>query len=242
MIILDQLDKVYAFLKTRLYKRKKRRLLRVMTTTYNVTKYGNDYGGFYVYDDSLRRSSHTIVYSFGIGTDLSFSEAILEKLRGAIIYAFDPTPKSIDYVKNHSLNSNPRFRFCSFGLSDVDGTEKFYLPRNDNYVSGSIEHRGDLNNEAVIVDMRSLASIAKDNNHSHIDLLKMDIEGSEFKVIESFRNCNVTIDQICVEIHDRFFADGLQRLGKMLQTLRSLGYILISVSEGLDEVTFIKSR
>ena len=33
--------------------------------------------------------------------------------------------------------------------------------------------------------MKSLADIANELGHSHIDVLKMDIEGSEYEVIEN---------------------------------------------------------
>jgi hypothetical protein len=54
---------------------------------------GNTYGGFYVHPDALSKNS--IVYSFGIGEDISFDKAIIENHK-CHVFAFDPTPKSIN--------------------------------------------------------------------------------------------------------------------------------------------------
>ena len=56
---------------------------------------GDSYGGFMVALNELQNES--VVYSFGIGEDLSFSEGIMDTINCSI-FAFDPTPKSIKYV------------------------------------------------------------------------------------------------------------------------------------------------
>ena len=48
--------------------------------------YGTEYGGFYVENDLMAK--HNIVYSFGIGQDLSFSESLLNRF-DCEIFAFD---------------------------------------------------------------------------------------------------------------------------------------------------------
>lgn len=58
--------------------------------------------------------------------------------------------------------------------------------------------------EGVEVVHKCMLSIMRELGHTQIDLLKIDIEGSEFSVIEDVLNNNVPVRQICVEIHDRF--------------------------------------
>lgn len=45
---------------------------------YSFIKCGSEYGGFSV-ADIFKNDESPIVYSFGIGEDLSFSEAVIEK-------------------------------------------------------------------------------------------------------------------------------------------------------------------
>ncbi len=58
-----------------------------------TVRMGNSYGGFEVAAGKLDKEG-VIVYSFGIGEDLSFSDDIIKRF-DARVYAYDPTPKSI---------------------------------------------------------------------------------------------------------------------------------------------------
>lgn len=167
---------------------------------------GTEYGGFYL--PSGFKLEDAVVYSFGIGEDLSFSQAVVEN--GGIVYAFDPTPKSVEYVEHSNLFNNPNFHFFSYGLSDKDGKEVFYMPIKADWVSASVILHECVNTANIAeVEMKTLRTIMSELGHTHIDVLKMDIEGSEFKVIDSLMNPNlgdVDISLCAMELHGRFFA------------------------------------
>jgi hypothetical protein len=86
--------------------------------------YGNEYGGFYICPDLLlsKDNRKIIVYSCGIGEDISFDTAIMNNYN-CEIFAFDPTPKSIEWIKKQNLPDN--FIFSPYGVSDK--TEKKLL-------------------------------------------------------------------------------------------------------------------
>lgn len=171
----------------------------------NCERLGTEYGGFYVPKDCIH--ANDIIYSFGIGEDLSFSQRIVD--RGGIVYAFDPTPKAIRYVMENQLFSNPRFHFMPYGLSDKNGKEDFYLPTRKDWVSASVIKHQNVDKENVIqVEMRTMRTIMEELGHEKIQLLKMDIEGSEFKVVDDIMNPllkRVNCELICMETHERFF-------------------------------------
>ncbi|SEA92472.1 methyltransferase, FkbM family [Prevotella sp. tc2-28] len=210
---------------------------------YPISRYGNDYGGFFIFDNQLKqKKGNVIVYSFGIGEDLSFSDSIISSMVPEI-YAYDPTPKAIDFVNKHKLSNNPHFHFFPYGLSDKDEKVKFYLPSDDfPDISGSAEYYDGLKKVGIDVQMHCLNTIFKKNGHSHVDILKMDIEGTEFKVIENLKKCDADIDQICVEVHHRFFKNGERLFFKLLITMYIRGYILISISDDIQELTFVKRK
>lgn len=172
----------------------------------NCKLYGTEYGGFYL--PMNFEIDNSIVYSFGIGEDISFSEAMIKK--GGIVYAFDPTPKAIKYVEGHKIFSNPNFHFFPYGLSDKDEKEIFYLPKRNDWISGSVILHHYVDSENIVeAEMKTLRSIMQELGHDHIDILKMDIEGSEFKVVKNLMNPKAkTIDfKACLmETHERFFA------------------------------------
>lgn len=154
---------------------------QIQTKEYKMIRFGNSYGGFEVAIDLLPESP--VIYSFGIGEDLSFSEEILNNLKKANVYAFDMTPKSIEYVNSNRLSKEKRFHFYPIGLANKDGKVKFHLPLNEAYVSGAIELHKGLKQECIEVEVKRLKTIMNELEHDHIDILKLDIEGSEFDVI-----------------------------------------------------------
>jgi len=62
--------------------------------------YGSHYGGFFVCEDVLNKNSDLIIYSCGIGTDISFDKKILKKFPKSKVYGFDPTPISLQWIEN----------------------------------------------------------------------------------------------------------------------------------------------
>lgn len=201
-------------------------------------RYGNEYGGFYLPSHMPKRM---IVYSFGIGEDLSFSEQILEK--ESYVYAFDPTPRAIKFVAKHDLSKSQNFFFYPYGISDNDGKVNFYLPRNKQYVSGSEILQKNVDPDDVIsVDMYCLKTIVKKLGHTRIDILKLDVEGSEFKVIQNIMNGDKKVDigLVCMETHERFFPDGDRKMTVLLETMERNGYIVIYHQK--NEWTFMNNK
>jgi len=198
--------------------------------------YGNEYGGFYISNEKLNKNS--IIYSFGVGEDISFDEAIINEFN-CKVFAFDPTPKSIKWVENRK---NPiEFNFHPYGIDEQSGVVEFLLPKNNDYVSGSVINQINVDKEKKIkVNMKCLADIVKDMNHKHIDILKIDIEGSEYKILDSILLAPVKIDQILIEIHERFFPDGKEKTKTLLNTMNNHGYKVFGVSKGMEELSFIK--
>ncbi|MBB4806186.1 FkbM family methyltransferase [Chryseobacterium defluvii] len=201
--------------------------------------FGNQYGGFYIASGKLNKDS--VVYSFGIGEDISFDKAVIEKF-GCKVFAFDPTPKSIKWVKNNT-DVPTEFNFFPFGIDDRSGDVEFMLPKNESYVSGSAIKQKNVNEQRVVkVPMKCLSDIVQDLGHTSVDLLKMDIEGSEYKIIENILNTPVEIKQLLIEIHERFFEDGKDRTRKLLSLLEEHGYKLFGVSDSMEELSFIKVK
>ena len=200
--------------------------------------FGNQYGGFYLAQNSIDKSS--IVYSVGIGEDISFDEGIMDRY-GCKVFAFDPTPKSVVWVKENVTTQN--FVFSPIGVAKEKGSRKFYLPTNNSHVSGSIHDIKTINNSnSIDLKFDSLSNIMKDNNHSKLDLLKMDIEGAEYEVIDHIKKNNIDIKQILVEFHPHFEKDGKKKTKKAIEKLEKMGYSCFGLSESLLEYSFIKQR
>ncbi len=200
--------------------------------------YGNNYGGFYVCPDII--SEHSIIYSFGIGEDISFDQAII-KNHGCNVFAFDPTPKSIAWLHQQKLPE--KFLFHEYGIGEKDAIVDFYLPKNPNYVSGSSILQNNIDtNEKIKVPLKSIESIINELGHKQIDVLKIDVEGSEYAIIDSLLNSGTRINQILIEFHDRFFENGRLMTMSAIEKLNKNGFEIFAVSDTFEEVSFINKN
>lgn len=210
--------------------------LKLDKTDVETVKLGNDGCSFSVSLNYIK-SENPVIYSFGVGEDNSFDIELLNKV-GGTVYAFDPTPKSIRWVENNV--NDDRWIFHSYGLSDMDILQDFHEPKNEDFVSGSAISRKDLKENTIKVPMKRMSTIMNELGHKKVDVLKMDIEGSEFQVIPDILNSGCKFDQLCVETHNRFFTNGNEKVQKMIDLLHNSGYILVSRSDNYEELTFIK--
>ena len=207
-----------------------RRQIRLHTETL-----GNSKAEWTIAPGYLKASS--IVYSVGVGTDISFDLALIGRYR-VKVYAFDPTPKSIEWIKTQSVPEG--FVFSPYGLSSRDEETEFFLPANENFVSGSMKGLTG-NSRKVNVTMRRLSTIMKSMEHNKIDILKMDIEGAEYEVIDELVIKKPFIKQLLIEFHHRFPAVGVRKTKEAIQKLNSAGYKIFHVSPSGEEMSFINT-
>jgi FkbM family methyltransferase len=195
--------------------------------------FGNKDASFTINPDSV--SSQSIVYSAGIGTDISFDLELIKKF-GVTIFAFDPTPKSIQWLKQHELPTN--FKSFPIGLANYSGVADFFLPENKEHVSASMVSRQ--SESMVRVNVKTISDIMKDLGHTSIDLLKMDIEGAEYDVIENIIEQNINVKQLLVEFHHRQKSIGKQKTIAILKKLNKAGYKVFHISLSGEEYSLIK--
>lgn len=155
------------------------------------------------------------------------------------IFAFDPTPKSIEWINRQKLPEN--FHFHNYGISaTTTGIVNFYLPQNPKGISGSLVAHDAVDKErTIIVLMKTFNDITSELKHNHIDVLKMDIEGAEYEVLEKIIESPVTIDQLLIEFHDRNFDLPEYKSKRIVQQLTKKGYFIFGSSDTYEEVSFI---
>lgn len=187
-------------------------------------------------DEELNQDS--IVYSIGIGTDISFDLELIRKFN-LKIFAFDPTEKSISWLKEQTLPEN--FHYFKIGLADYDGKASLFPPDNSNHISHTLLNSQYQNKDSYEIEVSTLKTLMKSNNHTKIDLLKMDVEGVEYGVLENILESGVEVKQLLVEFHHRFKNIGLDKTRKAVRKLKKSGYRLFSVSAMGEEYSFLKS-
>ena len=158
----------------------------ISKTSYSVERFGSDYGGWNICPTKI--SPESVIYSFGIGEDMTFDLALINRFK-CIVLAFDPTPRSINLLKQQKLPH--QFKWFEIGIADYDGRARFFPPENTSYVSHTILKRSQTINKAINVEVCRLSTIYDKFGNNQIDILKMDIEGAEYKVIDDILSTSI---------------------------------------------------
>lgn len=183
-------------------------------------------------------TSRSIVYSAGIGDDISFDLDIIEHF-GATIFGFDPSPSSIAWVEKYNLPF--QFRFFPYGVSDHDGEILLYRSDDDQNSSFSFRRsRKGEPRESFEAPVMRLSSIMKELGHTRIDLLKLNIEGMEYSVIKDMIDSEIKPIQLVVEFHHRFPEFGISMTRDALRLLKKAGYKIVYINPSGDVYTFIR--
>jgi FkbM family methyltransferase len=195
---------------------------------------GTVYGGWPIIPALTKRDS--VVYSFGVGEDVSFDLAIINKF-GCHVHAFDPTPKSIQWVSQQNLPQE--FEFHPLGIGAKNGELTFYPPVDPKHVSFTIKRHARSRGEPTKAPVNDLETIMCQLGHAHIDILKMDVEGAEFDVVRGFAHQRVRPAQFMVEFHHGMYGYKASETHAAVAELRRLGYRLYYRSEAGHEFAFV---
>ena len=190
----------------------------------NIMRYGSKYGGWYM-PKTIQLDEHDICISAGAGEDISFECELAERFP-CNIYIMDPTPRAIAHfnnlqeavkkgesfkINNHqdefykiSEKNLKRIKYFDYGLSNKNSSEKFYYPVNNEWVSCSIiaDEQSEKFFVAECVTYKGLIEKLL-LNYNDVKVVKMDIEGSEYEVIENMVKEGSLPDVLCFEIHKK---------------------------------------
>jgi FkbM family methyltransferase len=175
-----------------------------------MVRLGSHYGGWWVPSQFIGRGR--TAYCAGAGEDISFDLALLEC--GTRVRVFDPTPRAIQHVDAHDLDS-AMFRFYPVGWWDEAAELKFFAPRRLGDVSHSVVNL-QRTDRYFVARVRTVADLLQEIGDEVIDLIKMDIEGAEYRVIDSILTEGPQPPALCIEF------DQPQPLIKTLRAIRTL--------------------
>lgn len=183
-----------------------------------AVRLGTEYGGWVIPQSFLQPNS--VCYSVGVGEDISFDIELIKRY-GCSVYLFDPTPKAVKhvaYVKeavsvgkpayiNHSqdvYNLSPQqlyaLKMYEYGLWSEDKITRFYMPKDPSHVSCSIVNL-QKTQDYFDAQCKKVSTLMKEFGHKKIDLLKLDIEGAEYEVLENILDENIHPNVLCIEFH-----------------------------------------
>jgi len=217
-----------------------------------MTRVGTEYGGYPIF--MKRMNADAKIFSFGLGADVSFDVALM-KASGATVHGFDNTPKHMEWWNAQGKASIPgglKFEHHELLLGVEDGTLKLSLPAGHatSYAPGTSSKQGFQDGSEVELPAKSLASLVKEHNVQQLEVLKIDVEGAEWALLESWvqqwGETGLPACQLMIEFHQRLVdGDGAVVRAKAVENLEKLGFQLahhVDKEDGADDNLFINTK
>jgi FkbM family methyltransferase len=156
---------------------------------------GTGYGGWAVPSGVIRPG--WVCYCAGAGIDISFDLALAG--RGCEVVTLDPTDESREHVARQAA-AESRLRFEQVAVWSADGDLRMYHAADPAHQTLSADNlqRAD---RWTSVRARSLPSLMSELGHERIDLLKLDVEGAEYELLDLVAGGKLGVSVLCVEMH-----------------------------------------
>ncbi len=153
---------------------------------------------------------NSVVFDVG-GYEGGWSSDIFSKYQ-CTIHVFEPAQKYIRYLKDRFLH-NEHIVIHPFGLSNKNEDVSFQVTSDQSSV---FIDKG----EEEKVKMIKISDFIKNKNIHHIDLIKMNIEGGEYDLLENLIQENLikNINNIQIQFHS-FVPNAVDRMRKIQKEL-----------------------
>lgn len=190
-----------------------------------------------------RLGPESIVYSLGVGDSIEFDLDLIARF-GLTVYAFDPTPYAMQWVEDQTLP--PEFVFKPWAAAAEDGSLRLYRRVNRRGKRAEVMWTADANagdsSDYMDAPAYTIQTMMDKLGHDQVDLLKMDVEGAEYLILDGLKSVKNPPQQLLVEFHHRFPGIGKERTAACIEMLRGLGYKIFGISETGREVGFVLGR
>lgn len=137
-------------------------------------------------------------YCAGVGEDTSLEEDLLRKT-DCDIWSFDPTPQSADHVAKQLLDP-ARFHFEPVGIGDRTETMRFFAHHDREVVPAYSAVNLWKTTSYFEAPCTTVRALMRKFGHDSLALLKMSIQGAEWRVLSHLLDNGVPdIRILCVE-------------------------------------------
>jgi FkbM family methyltransferase len=132
----------------------------------------------------------------------------------AKVYAIEPSSEHFEALKkNKEFNNWDNVEIFNCAIADKDGEMELRL-FGSNRTSHSLVFKKQDGEETEMVPTKKLTTFFKENNITHVDFMKFDVEGAEELILPSddFAEASKIIDNIEIEFHYQDFTKHVNHL------------------------------
>ncbi len=202
----------------------------------NVSSYGNVLSSvidLWCYDCTLKRGGTVIDIGAGIGDDV----VVFSRLVGASghVIAIEAHPDTFRCLIK-TIKANQLKNVTAFNVAALDQEKEVSITCSDNFITNSV--MGEVG--GIQVRGCALDTLLQEFDSKLVDLIKMNIEGSETVALLGMKKLLHNASNLIVSCHD-FIAENhgggkeLRTLGDVTKIMKEAGYIITVRSDSLRE-------
>lgn len=175
-----------------------------------------------------------------IGANFGYYTLLAARLVGdeGKVFAFEPDPYNYSLLaKNIGANGYNNVIPVQKAILHKSGKMKLFLDKNNLGAHSLSEPIPSNKGGSILVEVISLDEFFKDKDYT-IDVIKMDVEGSEMKVLQGMTNLINKNDNL--KIITEFWPIGLRKSGssptEFLNKLKEYGFTLYQIGRSLEPI------
>lgn len=159
-------------------------------------------------------NKESVVFDFG-GFKGDFAADIFCRYKSTI-YVFEPVPKYAKGIEKR-FNGNKDVKIFPFGLAEKD--ENLILNLTGD-ASSHVQDKKRLGTETINAQLKNAEAFLIEHKIEQIDLMKINIEGAEYDLLENFARLNwfSKIKNLQIQFHD-FFPEAKARMNALQKEL-----------------------
>ncbi|MDO9374773.1 MAG: FkbM family methyltransferase, partial [Ferruginibacter sp.] len=185
--------------------------------------------------------------------DGSDSIELAKLFRKACIHSFEPV-RNLHERLARNVKEFPNIHIHRIALSDENGIRRFYISEGQSDASSSllppashlIDHPSTLFSAEVMVNTLTLDTWAQTHGITQIDMLWLDMQGFEMKMLQASQTILSTVSVIHTEVSTRETYRGVALYPELRAFLEALGFVVkleaIPLGWDMGNVLFIKKQ
>ncbi|MGI0489157.1 FkbM family methyltransferase [Pantanalinema rosaneae CENA516] len=153
-----------------------------------------------------------------------------------LVYAFEPSPREFNRLQsNITLNQITNIQAVPIALANINGSIELKLSNNEHAgqnTLGQFIYEGVAAAETTIIPVQRLDDWIAEAAIHQIDMIKMDVEGAEFSVLQGAKQSLITYRPLLLlELSDAALQAQGSSAADVLEFLQSLGYEIFTFGQ-----------
>lgn len=171
-----------------------------------------------------------------VGVNKGYFSLLSAKLVGekGRVLSFEPDPTNCEWIKRSIVeNGYKNIKLFPMGLSDANGEFDFYVGKKSGQGSLLFNEKDAASSTPIKVKTVPLDSVMRDENVSKVNLMKIDVQGADLKVIKgSFSTLN-NLQYLIMDLDTKI----LQEQEEIFEIIKAKGFNIYSISKERKQIS-----